>query len=114
MAWGDAGGACPPLEKIFKIKVLFLRFDVEKKENFQLLHVNLAVFNSNRFFFLRFFKIYTFNNCKINDTSQFCSCVRRAWSAIENLLVPCLISDIITRNKHLYIRKKTSKYIKKI
>ena len=38
----------PPFRNFFKIKVL--GFDVEKKGNFQLLHADLALFNSNCFF----------------------------------------------------------------
>ena len=50
-----------------------------KKGNFQLLHADLAVFNSILFLFLCFKNIYTFNSCKINVwVSQFFSCVRGA------------------------------------
>ena len=69
---GGVKGGFPPFSKIYqKQKCFFLRVWSRKKGNFKLLHADLAVFNSKRFFFLCFYKIYTSNSCKMNDMSQF-------------------------------------------
>ena len=63
----------PPFRKFFKNKSAFLRVWSRKNGNFKLLHADLAVFNSNRFFVLVFLQnLYnTSNSCKMNDMSQF-------------------------------------------
>ena len=61
------------------------------------------------FLLFYFLKIYTSHSCKLIDMSQFveCTCAR---SANENFLSNHgLITDLITRNSHLYFLKKTIK-----
>ena len=54
--WGRGGvkGGFPPFSKIFQKQKFFYKGLSRKKGNFKMLHADLAVFNSNRFFVLVF------------------------------------------------------------
>ena len=90
------GGWPPPFREFFQNKRVWCR----RKEIFSG-WILIWLCSIQVVFSLVFFKqIYTFNNCKIND--KFFSCVHGAPKK-----VPGLITDMITRNNHLYILIKT-------
>ena len=68
---GGLRAGFPPFRKFLKTKVLFLGFEVEKKEILSCcMQIWLCSIQID-FLFLCFYKIYTFNSCKMNYMSQF-------------------------------------------